>query len=479
MRRTVAVELWPSQNTEQDPHRAPATVGVGQVAGLTGRRCDGWHLNTFIIPHTSLTNHNMLHSYSDMGAQTHSPFETLARVIEHLDAGGRSVRRTEAAGSGEGEPLRATLEVSVPEVVGPGASGHEPVDVSIDDGLSVTYRTPSFPDLTESLPPEHPPVSVTATGVETDEEGVVVTVEVTIDADGGSAVDTARTDGSAVETGRDATNAGGTATFGTGWADADARGDMTTDGESARDGEVEPPDDDGSAAGSENAESPLATVRDESVPPYDDTPYLRRLYETCETFAEMSDRIEMDVSAETVRRYTIEAGVHSPNSYETGDRSRDDSDEGTVGTPQSKPESGAGSGDPSGTPAVEASHDGGSETAAESATARAAAAGGGEEPAAGRDARSRGSLPDEQLVADGIGLPDELTLREVVNAVVDARTVHEVQRDIGLGYERTRQLLTQLNVLDLVVGRVDVEPDRDSTVDVVTDRIRQCAPDAT
>ena len=419
-----------------------------------------------------------------MASQTHSPFETLARVIEHLDADGRSVRRTEAAGSGEGAPLRATLEVSVPAGAGPGASGYELVDVSVDGGLSVTYQMPSFPDPTESLPPEHPPVSVTATGVEADEDDLVVTVGVTIDADSDSAVETPRADGSAAAAGRDATNAGGTATFGTEWTDADAPDDATADGESARDDEVEASDD-GATADSENAESPLTAVRDESVPPYDDTPYLRRLYETCDTFAEMSDRIEMDVSAETVRRYTIEAGVHSPNSYETGERVRDSDEtsdgtrEGaesdTVGATESNPGSDADSGDPPETPAAEASLDDPSETTTESATTQAAAAGG--ESSAGGDTRSRRSLPDEQLVADGIGLPEELTLREVVDAVVDARTVHEVQRDIGLGYERTRQLLTQLNVLDLVVGRVGAEPDRDSTVEVVTDRIRQCAPD--
>ena len=138
----------------------------------------------------------------------------------------------------------------------------------------------------------------------------------------------------------------------------------------------------------------------------------------------MSRRIDMDVSAETVRRYMTEAGVHSPTSYETAGGAR------------------AASG---------ADDDDGSGTA---------------------------SLPDEQLVADGIGLPEALTLHDVVDAVVDARTVHEVQREVGLEYDRTRQLLTQLNVLDLVVGRVSGDPDQRVTVEVVADRIRQCAPDS-
>ena len=391
-----------------------------------------------------------------MVAQTRSPFETLARVIEHFDADGRSVRRTEAAERGDGEPLRATLEVSIPGGGPDGPAGFEAVDASIDDGLSVTYRVPSFPDPSESLPPEHPGVSVAATGIGTDGEDVVVTVGVTIDADRAAAAD-ARAGGSAAATGREA------ATFGTGGTDA-AHDDTTADGEATHTeepGTSAAADDGPSGEDAGDAETSLASVRDESVPPYDDTPYLRRLYETCETFDEMSRRIEMDVSAETVRRYTIEAGVHSPTSYETAGESREESDGDAAGAP----ESGASDDDPAG-------------TATDSRGGATTGAGGGVEPSSGDDARRGGPLPDEQLVADGIGLPEELTLHEVVDAVVDARTVHEVQRDVGLGYDRTRQLLTQLNVLDLVVGRVGAEPDREGTVEIVADRIRQCTSDS-
>ena len=436
----------------------------------------GWHLNTFIIPHISLNNHNMLISHSDMAAQTYSPFETLARVIEHLDADDRSVRRTEAAGSGDGEPLRATLEVSVAGVVGSGLSGVDPVDASIGDGLSVTYRIPSFPDPAESLPPEHPPVSLTATGVETDGEDMVVTLGVAIDTDGDSGGNAdGRTDESATLTVRDATSTDGAATFGRGRSKPELGGDAIADGELGRgDESAKTSDDSGSlTADVRGDESPLSAVRDESVPPYDDTRYLQRLYETCGTFAEMSDRIEMDVSAETVRRYMIEAGVHSPTSYETDDERREDSDEGTAGASKS----GASGGDSSETTVTEASDSGRSETAVERSSAAVSTSGGDGEPDAEGETQGDASLTDEQLVADGIGLPEELTLHEVVDAVVDARTVHEVQREIGVSYERTRQLLTQLNVLDLVVGRVGSEPNRDSTVEAVTERIRQRAPD--
>ena len=382
-----------------------------------------------------------------MVTRTHSLFETLARVIEQLDGDGRSVRRTEASGSDDDGSLRATVVVSV----GTGsesATGLDPVDATVDDGLAVTFRAPAFPDPEAALSSEYPRVSATPTDVARDGDAVVVTLRLTI----GDA-DRSADEGDVVE--RDEDRSATTAAFGAQSAGADAdTGDPDTAGDDGGNGtssDIETTDTD--------ATSPLAAVRDESVPAYDDTPYLRRLYETCETFAEMSDRIEMDVSAETVRRYMTDAGVHTPTSYETTGRTSASSD-GTASDAKS-----------SASVATQSAAD--TESAGESAApaSRGSLADGDREPTA--------SLPDEQLVTDGIGLPESLTLHDVVDAVVDARTVHEVQREVGLGYDRTRQLLCQLNVLDLVVGRVTAAHDRTVTVDVVADRIRESAPDAT
>ena len=378
-----------------------------------------------------------------MATQTHSPFETLARVIEHLDDDGRAVRRTEAAGSGENGSLRATVEVSVGTVAGDGP-GLDPADVAVDDGLAVTFRAPTFPDPGTALSPAYPPVSVAATDVRVDDDAVVVALSVTIgDADASADEPEVVDDAPGADEGVSAASA-----FGRQSTDVRDGGDAeaTPNGTTVADDAADRASADSEPSGADSAEDPdaaaepvLAAVRDESVPAYDDTPYLRRLYETCDTFAEMSDRIEMDVSAETVRRYMTEAGVHSPTSYETDDEASESAD-GT--DPEADVRGPGGSAAPDPDP---------------------------EEPAA---------LPDEQLVADGIGLPEALTLHDVVDAVVGARTVHEVQRALDLEYDRTRQLLTQLNVLDLVMGRVSGDSEPAVTVDVVADRIRQCAPDA-
>ena len=406
----------------------------------------------------------MLLCSSDMATQMHSPFETLARVIEHLDGDGRSVQRTEASGSGEDGSLRATVTVSVG--IGEASADLEPAGATVDGGLAVTFRAPAFPDPAAALPPEYPQVSATPTDVARDGDVVLVTLQLTIgdadrSADGGSVAE------------RDGDEAAATAAFGARPADADA-GDASAEGDdefSEASSRVE------AAAGADagtGATSPLAAVRDTSVPAYDDTPYLRRLYETCETFAEMSDRIEMDVSAETVRRYMTDAGIHTPTSYETTGRTS----ESSGGTASDAASDAA----PDAPAAPERETDTESATAPEPTTdtgpAGESAASTSRGSLADGDRESPSSLPDEQLVSDGIGLPEALTLHDVVDAVVDARTVHEVQREVGLGYDRTRQLLCQLNVLDLVVGRVSGDSEQAVTVDVVADRIRESAPDA-
>ena len=377
-----------------------------------------------------------------MAMQTRSPFETLARVIEHLDDDGRSVRRTEAAGSGGDGSLRATVELSVGTVTGDGPD-LDPTDAAVDDGLAVTFRAPAFPDPGAALSPAYPPVSVAATGVSVDGDEVVVTLSVTIGDADASADESDPVDETAAEDDRAASAFGRRSTDdrdddGRAGDEATPNGAVAADGADDRPGTDAAPSDADPGDDADATEPVLAAVRDESVPAYDDTPYLRRLYETSDTFAEMSDRIEMDVSAETVRRYMTEAGIHSPTSYETTDGAPDAAD-GTDVDPDVRGSGGATDPDP--------------------------------------DSEESAALPDEQLVADGIGLPESLTLHDVVDAVVDARTVHEVQRALGLEYDRTRQLLTQLNVLDLVMGRVTGDADPAVTVDVVADRIRQCAPD--
>lgn len=212
--------------------------------------------------------------------------------------------------------------------------------------------------------------------------------------------------------------------------------DMTSKDEQSHDGtdEVAEADDDSDG---DALDDRLARIRSDDVPPYDDTDYLRLLYESCGTFTEMSDRIEMDVAAETVRRYMIQADIHDPNSYNTA--------------------------------AHHATYEDSDNETADSVT---------DESETVMDGVESGLLPsaniqEEQFVTDGIGLPDGVTLEDIVDAVASSPTVYRVQRSLGLDYGETHDLLRQLNVIDFVLHRIDDAPDEISKDDVVQ-RIRQC-----
>jgi hypothetical protein len=309
----------------------------------------------------------------------------------------------------------------------------EPETATLTDegGLQVTFSPPEPPTADESV------VSTTAREVRVVEDGLAMTVAVTIDptdsepTSGGASSESKARDrdqpGTGVEAATDA---------------ADSETDVTDTECAARDcsGAEETID------ATEDATEKFAAVRDNSVPPYEDTQYLQRLYDECDNFTDMSRHIEMDVSSETVRRYMIEADIHDPDTYDTGNVSAagDDSADDETGPVD----------------------DGSQAAVVEPASTQS--------PAETQDPMER--IPDEQLVADGIGLPEDVQLEDVADAVVESVTVHEVQRHLDIGREQTRSLLEDLNLLDLVLRPISDNPERATSYDQVAGRIRQCTP---
>lgn len=309
----------------------------------------------------------------------HTAVDVLSRLLESYGSGPGEVRTVDAS-TPEEDALSAEVELAVP------------LSTALDDDRAAADLTADGRVVVEVTPPDPPSlsslagtVSVTEEAARLDDGDLVVTLGVDIDAgdrDGGSS---AGSDDEAT-----AQESGG-----------------TTDPGAASGG----PDDPQAAH--------LADARTESVPAYDDGPYLRALYEHCDTFAEMRDHIEMDVSAETVRRYMIDAGVHEPTSYET-------------------------------------------------------AGGGLEEPDTAGTSDPAAVVGEDQLVTDGLGLPDDLEVGEVLDAVVESATVYEVECRLGLGQARTRELLRELDLLDLVLHRVTENPG-ECTYEEAAMRIRQTA----
>ncbi|GAA0307344.1 hypothetical protein [Halarchaeum salinum] len=161
----------------------------------------------------------------------------------------------------------------------------------------------------------------------------------------------------------------------------------------------------------------LADVRDFDVPPFRDEPYLAAIYARYDTFAEMADAIEMDVAGETVRRYMIKHDIHSPDSY-------DATDDGTKSAP---------------------------------ATAHST-----------DDA-------SPELLADGMGPPESVTVDELVDAVNTAGTIREVGNALDLDRMDAFELLKDLNLLEYVLGRLDATDGREVNRDRILARLREAA----
>ncbi len=154
------------------------------------------------------------------------------------------------------------------------------------------------------------------------------------------------------------------------------------------------------------AESP---GRDREVPPFKDPDLLSSVYDSCETFAEMAETLEMDVTAETVRRYMIDYDIHEPNSYDTTGEATDAGEE------------------------------------------------------------------DPVVLSDGIGLPEDITVDTLIETVKQSNTIYEVKHHIGVDRQDALEMLRELNLLDLVVGRLATEAERDIEREDIVERLREAS----
>ena len=344
--------------------------------------------------------------------------DVLARMLDGYGSSEQSIHHVGATSMEDGgDALHVVLEVGVP-LGATEAAGAAPAGAALtDDGaLSVRYPTEavtSFPS------PPDADVSAVPTSARVVDGEVVVSVEVTITPTGDARVrdDTAAGDGTQSTDRRgDGTRTSGHDEAAAGEAEA-TRSTAATSGDGG--------DEDGESEG--DVPDAIEAARNEAVPTYEDRAYLRAIYREYDTFSEMRAVIDMDVSTETVRRYMIDVGVHDPNSYET---SGDGADDG----------------------------------------GRQAVASSEESPGGGADA-----IPDEQLVTDGVGLPDGLALEDLLEAVVHSSTVYEVTRRLDVDQRRTRELLEQLDLLELVLHRVADDHEREVTYGDVADRLRRVA----
>lgn len=182
---------------------------------------------------------------------------------------------------------------------------------------------------------------------------------------------------------------------------------------------------------------------EQSVPPHRDPEALQQVYETYDTFEAMREALDTDVTANTVRRNMVKHGIHDPDT-----RSNQASS-----TPS---------------PTEQHSSEQDQEPRPEEARDSQASEGTAEADPASDDQES--DIP----LADGIDLPQGTTLEELKTTVAQSRTLLEVQRDLGIDRSHARRLLSELDLLDLVSGRL--VRDTDVSQEEIEKRIEGAAP---
>ncbi|WP_408960591.1 hypothetical protein [Natrinema sp. 74] len=359
--------------------------------------------------------------------------ENLSRTIERYEADGGEIHRVDATIRGDGDEPSIAIDVVVPLCSATGQSTAKaettPRTATVDenDGLSLEFPPSIVPAIDEFAPANASCTTEEATV--TSEGTVVVTFALGLEADAEQSHETTNGD---VESDRSAS-----ATESEDERPLESRDRFASD----------------SVAIDDETKRTLAAARNDDLPPYDDVEYLECLYDSFDTFTAMAEALEMDVASETVRRYMIDAGVHEPTSYETTAPDEDDAttdgSEVTAGQQDS-------SADENREPTVDTDSELDRSVTADDPTA---------------------SVPEKQLVADGIGLPEDVEIDELMDAIESSMTLHDVTRTLGLERGRTRELLEQLNLLDLVVKRVSDAniPDRHPSRNEITDRIRESA----
>ncbi|WP_254524475.1 hypothetical protein [Natrinema caseinilyticum] len=170
-------------------------------------------------------------------------------------------------------------------------------------------------------------------------------------------------------------------------------------------------------------------------PDDEDPEVLREVYDACESFREMRDALGSDVTPETIRRRMINHGIHTVSSK------------------------------------------GEAQEVAKSAASLDAIDGEAADEVRGTTSTSENERPHQQsddtqenVLPDG-GIAADLTIEELVEVVQSSNTLYEARRRLETDPDRTRQLLQELGLLDLVTGRLATVNNRTVTREEIEDRI--------
>lgn len=91
------------------------------------------------------------------------------------------------------------------------------------------------------------------------------------------------------------------------------------------------------------------------------------------------------------------------------------------------------------------------------------------------DTYQTGQASQPIALSDGIGLPEDVTVETLIETVKNSSTIYEVKQDIDIEREDALEMLQELNLLNLVVGRLGSEREREITREDVVDCLREAS----
>jgi hypothetical protein len=189
------------------------------------------------------------------------------------------------------------------------------------------------------------------------------------------------------------------------------------------------------------------------VPSHRDPDTLQEVYEQCGTFVEMKRTLGTSVTPEAVRQQMIKHGIHEVPAKESSETLEEDTSE--VTEMDSREISGESPTDAdNGSDQVE----GGDDSTASP-----------EMPE--ESTRTEPSQSGEVIFSDG-GFPADLTVEELKEIVKSSQTLHEATQQLSVERDEAREILSRLDLLNFVTGRLKTKDERTVTNEELDRRIR-------
>ena len=82
---------------------------------------------------------------------------------------------------------------------------------------------------------------------------------------------------------------------------------------------------------------------------------------------------------------------------------------------------------------------------------------------------------DEEAIvlSDGIGLPDSVSVEELIETVNQSNTIHEVKEDLDMERKEAHGMLKELNLVSVVMGRLANDAGREMQREDIVEHLRE------